>query len=149
MESGSSRVTIYTDGCCDPNPGPGGWAALLRLGAHEKTISGAELETTNNRMELMAAIEALRLLKRPCRVDLFTDSQYLRRGLTEWLPAWRRRGWKRKDGALANKDLWQTLDQLAQQHEISWHWVRGHAGNRDNERVDWLARQARSKLFNL
>jgi ribonuclease HI len=142
-------VTIYTDGCCDPNPGPGGWAALLRLGAHEKTISGAELETTNNRMELMAAIEALRLLKRPCRVDLFTDSQYLRRGLTEWLPAWRRRGWKRKDGALANKDLWQTLDQLAQQHEISWHWVRGHAGNRDNERVDWLARQARSKLFNL
>jgi ribonuclease HI len=140
------RVIVYTDGGCDPNPGPGGWAALLRYAAHEKVLTGAARDTTNNRMELTAAIEALRLLKRPCRVDLYTDSQYLRRGLTEWLPAWRRRGWKRKGGALANSDLWQELDQLASQHEIAWHWVRGHAGNRDNERVDRLARQARASL---
>jgi len=137
---------IYTDGGCDPNPGPGGWAALLRFGAHEKILSGAEPAATNNRMELTAAIQALNALKSPCQVDLFTDSQYLRRGITEWLPAWRQRGWKRKGGALANLDLWQVLDALVQQHQMTWHWVRGHAGDRDNAHVDALARQARRGL---
>lgn len=137
-----NKVIIYTDGACDPNPGPGGWAALLRSGENEKVLSGAEPETTNNRMELTAATRALQALKRPCQVELYTDSEYLRRGITEWLPGWRRRNWKRKGGALANVDLWQALDQSIQQHRITWHWVPGHAGNRDNERVDRLAREA-------
>lgn len=135
-------VIIYTDGACDPNPGPGGWAALLRSGENEKVLSGAEPETTNNRMELTAATRALQALKRPCQVELYTDSEYLRRGITEWLPGWRRRNWKRKGGALANVDLWQALDQSIQQHRVTWNWVPGHAGNRDNERVDRLAREA-------
>ena len=142
----ATPVIIYTDGGCDPNPGPGGWAALLRYGDHEQTLAGSEPDTTNNRMELTAAIEALRALKRPCRVDFYTDSQYLCRGITEWLPGWRRRGWKRKGGALVNLDLWKTLDGLVQQHEVTWHWVRGHAGLLENERVDALARQARASL---
>ena len=137
------HVVIYTDGGCDPNPGPGGWAALLRHGKHEKVLSGSEPVSTNNRMELTAAIQALGALKGPCQVDLYTDSEYLRRGISEWLPAWRSRGWKRKGGALANLDLWQTLDALVQQHQVSWHWVRAHAGDRDNARVDALVRQAR------
>jgi len=136
------QVTIYTDGACDPNPGPGGWAALLRSGEHVKEISGNASNTTNNRMELTAAIQALRSLRQPCQVDLFTDSEYLKRGITEWLPGWRRRGWRRKDGELANADLWQDLDQAMQSHEIHWHWVRGHAADRDNQRVDRLARMA-------
>lgn len=136
------HVEIYTDGACDPNPGPGGWAALLRYGPHEKELTGSEPNTTNNRMELTAALEALRSLKQPCEVDFFTDSEYLKRGITEWLPGWRRRGWKRKGGALANVDLWQALDAALQAHQIHWHWVRGHAGHRENERVDALARQA-------
>ena len=136
------QVTIYTDGACDPNPGPGGWAALLRSGEHVKEISGNASNTTNNRMELTAAIQALRSLRQPCQVDLFTDSEYLKRGITEWLPGWRRRGWRRKDGELANADLWQDLDQAMQSHEIRWHWVRGHAADRDNQRVDRLARMA-------
>jgi len=140
------HVVIYTDGGCDPNPGPGGWGALLQFKDHERTISGAEAHTTNNRMELTAAIQALLALKRPCRVELYTDSQYLRQGITEWLPGWRRRGWRRKGGALANLDLWQTLDGLVQQHEVSWQWVRGHSGSLGNERVDTLSRQARSRL---
>jgi ribonuclease HI len=137
-----SPVTIYTDGACDPNPGPGGWAALLRFGDREKILTGSDLHTTNNRMELTAAIEALKALNRPCSVDFFTDSEYLRRGITEWLPNWRARNWKRKGGALANIDLWQELDAAVQEHDIEWHWVRGHAGDRDNRRVDLLARQA-------
>jgi ribonuclease HI len=137
-----SPVTIYTDGACDPNPGPGGWAALLRFGDREKILTGSDLHTTNNRMELTAAIEALKALNRPCSVDFFTDSEYLRRGITEWLPNWRARNWKRKRGALANIDLWQELDAAVQEHDIEWHWVRGHAGDRDNRRVDLLARQA-------
>lgn len=137
-----SRVTIYTDGSCEPNPGPGGWAALLRYGKHVKELSGGEPETTNNRMELTAAIQALRALQEPCHVDFYTDSEYLRRGISEWLPEWRRRGWKRKGGALANQELWQALELAIQPHDIEWHWVRGHAGNRDNQRVDWLARRA-------
>ncbi len=136
------QVRIYTDGACDPNPGPGGWAALLRSGPHEKTLTGSEQDTTNNRMELTAALRALEALKGPSRVDLYTDSEYLRRGITEWLPAWRRRGWRRKGGELKNVDLWQALDKALQTHEVSWHWVRGHAGHRENEMVDRLARQA-------
>jgi ribonuclease HI len=135
-------VTIYTDGACDPNPGPGGWAALLRSAGHTKELSGGEPDTTNNRMELTAAVQALQALNRPCQVDFYTDSEYLRRGITEWLPGWRKRDWRRKGGALANVDLWQALEAAMQSHIIEWHWVRGHAGDRDNQRVDRLARGA-------
>jgi len=136
------HVTIYSDGACQPNPGPGGWAVLLRFGKHVKTLTGSELQTTNNRMELTAVLEGLQALTQPCRVDFYTDSQYVQRGLTEWLPRWRARNWKRKDGALANADLWQALDTAIQRHTIQWHWVRSHAGNQDNERVDRLAKQS-------
>lgn len=135
-------VIIYTDGACEPNPGPGGWAALLLAGGQEKVLTGSELKTTNNRMELTAAVQALKALKKPCLVEFYTDSEYLRRGITEWLPGWRRRNWRRKDGALANVDLWQALDAAIGSHEIHWNWVRGHAGNRENERVDRLAKAA-------
>jgi ribonuclease HI len=136
------QVTIYTDGACDPNPGPGGWAALLRFGGQEKILTGSAAQTTNNRMELSAAIEALKALNRPCSIDFYTDSEYLRRGITEWLPKWQARDWRRKQGALANVELWQELDKVVRPHQIEWHWVRGHAGDRDNQRVDRLARQA-------
>ena len=136
------RVRIYTDGACDPNPGPGGWAALMHYKGHEKILTGGEPDTTNNRMELTAAVMALQALKDPCQVELYTDSEYLQRGITEWLAGWKRRGWRRKDGALANADLWQSLDQAMQPHQIKWHWVKGHADDRDNQRVDWLARGA-------
>lgn len=136
------QVEIYTDGSCAPNPGPGGWAALLRYKDTERELTGGEAHTTNNRMELTAAVQALQSLKRPCRVVIYTDSEYLRRGITEWLPGWRRRNWRRKDGALANIDLWQALDAAMQDHEIEWRWVRGHAGNVYNERVDALAKKA-------
>ena len=136
------QVTIYTDGACEPNPGPGGWAALLIFGRHKKEFSGADAQTTNNRMELTAAVVALNALNQPCRVEFFTDSEYLRRGITEWLPDWRRRGWKRKSGKLANIDLWQVLGSAIEEHDISWHWVRGHAGDRNNQHVDNLARKA-------
>ena len=136
------EVTIYTDGACQGNPGPGGWGALLRYGKHEKTLCGGEKDTTNNRMELMAAIEALRALNTPCQVTLFTDSEYLKKGITEWMPAWKRRNWRRKGGKLANVDLWMKLDEEIGRHEIHWRWVRGHAGNVYNERVDQLARKA-------
>jgi ribonuclease HI len=135
-------VTIYTDGACDPNPGPGGWAVLLRFNGHEKTLMGSEVETTNNRMELTAALKGLQALKQPCQVDLFTDSEYLRRGISEWLPGWRSRHWRRKGGELANVDLWQALDAASQRHQITWHWVRGHSGDPYNQRVDSLARSA-------
>lgn len=137
-----SHVTIYTDGACEPNPGPGGWAALLRFGDREKILTGSAPQTTNNRMELTAAIEALKALHRSCSVVFFTDSEYLRRGITEWLPKWRARNWRRKGGALANIDLWQELDEAVRRHQVEWNWVRGHAGDRDNQRVDRLARQA-------
>lgn len=136
------EVTIYTDGSCQGNPGPGGWGALLRYGMHEKSLSGGEKDTTNNRMELMAALEALRALNAPCQVTLFTDSEYLKKGITEWMPAWKRRNWRRKGGKLANVDLWMKLDEEIGRHEIHWRWVRGHAGNVYNERVDQLARKA-------
>ena len=136
------HVIIYTDGACEPNPGPGGWAALLLFGKREKELKGAEPNTTNNRMELTAAVYSLSALAEPCRVDFYTDSEYLRRGITEWLPDWRRRGWKRKSGKLANIDLWQALEASLKEHNITWHWVRGHAGNALNQRVDSLARKA-------
>lgn len=136
------KVTIYTDGACDPNPGPGGWAALLLFGKVKKEISGSEKQTTNNRMELTAAVQSLQILECPYLVEIYTDSEYLKKGITEWLPDWRRRGWKRKGGILKNSDLWQVLDRATQTHQVTWHWVRSHAGNRDNERVDRLAKKA-------
>lgn len=136
------HLTIYTDGACEPNPGPGGWAAILRSGATEKVLTGGERETTNNRMELTAALRALESLKQPCRVEIFTDSEYLQRGITEWLPAWKARNWKRKGGKLANLDLWQAIDAALERHEVVWNWVKGHAGVRFNQRADHLARQA-------
>jgi ribonuclease HI len=136
-------IEIYTDGACRGNPGPGGWAVLLRKGAHEREISGAEAHTTNNRMELTAVIRALQALKRPVRADLYTDSEYVRRGVCEWLPEWKSRGWltaARKP--VKNQDLWERLDQLVAGHHIEWHWVRGHSGVAGNERVDRLANVA-------
>jgi len=135
-------VIIYTDGACDPNPGPGGWAAILSYGRHEKTLSGSDPATTNNRMELTAAFQALQALQRPCRVVLHTDSEYLRQGITEWLPNWQARGWRRKGGELSNIDLWQALAAQVERHEVEWRWVRGHAGDPLNERVDTLAQAA-------
>lgn len=139
----STVVEIFTDGACRGNPGPGGWGALLRCQGKEKTLSGAEAMTTNNRMELMAAIQALETLKIPCRVRLTTDSQYLRDGITQWLANWKRRGWKTASRQpVKNMDLWQRLDQAALRHQVEWLWVRGHQGHLENERADALARQA-------
>ena len=135
-------VLIYTDGACDPNPGPGGWAALILFGIHRKEMTGSEEFTTNNRMELMAALKALEAMTKPQQVSLFTDSQYLHLGITEWMPAWIKRGWRRKGGQLANIELWQALQKEVQKHQIEWHWVKGHAGNPNNERVNWLAQKA-------
>ncbi len=140
--SGKPSVIIYTDGACQGNPGPGGWGAILRYGVHERLLSGGEKDTTNNRMELRAALEALRALKEPCEVTLYTDSEYLKRGVTEWLANWKRRNWRRKGGALANVDLWMKLDEEIARHEIHWRWVKGHAGHELNERVDRLAKEA-------
>jgi len=134
-------VTIYTDGACRGNPGPGGWAAIMRYGKHEKAISGGEKDTTNNRMELRAALEALRSLTEPCRVVLYTDSEYLKKGITLWMPGWKRRNWRRKGGKLANVDLWMKLDEEMARHEVRWRWVKAHAGITLNERVDKLARE--------
>lgn len=135
------EVTIYTDGACDPNPGPGGWAAILIYRKREQILTGSEFDTTNNRMELTAAIEALQALKEPSKINFFTDSQYLKLGITEWMPNWRARNWRRKGGKLANVDLWKALDENIQTHQINWHWVRGHSGNPNNQRVDNLARK--------
>jgi ribonuclease HI len=142
MGSTPPKVDIYTDGACRGNPGPGGWAALLRFNSREKTLTGSKKQTTNNRMELTAAVKALQALSKPCRVAFYTDSQYLQRGITEWMPGWKARKWKRKGGKLANAGLWQALDAAMRPHTITWHWVRGHAGHPDNERVDRLARSA-------
>ena len=136
-------IEIYTDGACRGNPGRGGWAALLRSGEHEREISGAEPLTTNNRMELTAVIRALEALKRPVAARVFTDSEYVRRGVTEWLAAWKARGWRTADRKpVKNQDLWQRLDELRAGHRIEWHWVPGHAGVPGNERVDRLANLA-------
>ncbi len=136
-------VLIYTDGACSGNPGPGGWGAVLMSGGHERELSGGEPLTTNNRMEIMAAIAALEALKRPCSVDLHTDSQYLRQGITEWIAGWKARGWRTADKkAVKNEDLWKRLDLARARHEVRWHWVKGHAGHPLNERADGLARAA-------
>jgi ribonuclease HI len=136
-------VEIATDGACKGNPGRGGWGVLLRMGTTEKEMSGGEAHTTNNRMELMAAIEGLKALKKPCRVKLSTDSRYVMDGLTKWIKGWQRNGWKTADKKpVKNQDLWQELDALAQKHELEWHWVKGHSGNAGNERVDALANRA-------
>jgi ribonuclease HI len=143
MSDSSAEVEIYTDGACSGNPGPGGWGAILRYGETERELSGGETPTTNNRMEMMAAIAALEALKRPCRVALYTDSQYLRDGIMKWLPAWKARGWRTADKKpVKNSDLWQRLEKAAKPHDIAWHWVRGHAGHPENERADALARAA-------
>lgn len=142
-----SRVEIYTDGACRGNPGPGGWAALLRYKGSEKTLHGSEPMTTNNRMELMAAIMALESLTRPCSVSLTTDSEYVKKGIAEWLPSWKKRGWKTAaKQPVKNVDLWQRLDAAAQRHRVEWHWVRGHSGHPENELVDRLAVRAIDEL---
>lgn len=135
-------VELFSDGACKGNPGPGGWGVLLRYGDTEKPLCGGEKNTTNNRMELMAAIEGLKALKEPCNVDLTTDSQYVRKGITEWIAGWKRNGWKTAaKKPVKNADLWQQLDEQVQRHEVEWHWVKGHSGHRENEIADELANQ--------
>jgi len=139
----SGWVEIFTDGACSGNPGPGGWGAVLRYNGHEKELSGGEPQTTNNRMELIAAIAALEALRRPSKVRLHTDSTYLRDGITKWIHAWKRRGWKTADKKpVKNVDLWQRLEAALHRHQVEWHWVRGHSGHLENERADALARAA-------
>ncbi len=139
----SERVTIYTDGACSGNPGPGGWGALMIFGEIEKEISGAELVTTNNRMELMAAISSLEALSRPCAVDLYTDSQYVRNGISTWIKGWKAKGWlTAARQPVKNEDLWRRLDDARNRHQVAWHWVKGHATDARNNRVDGLARAA-------
>jgi ribonuclease HI len=146
-EGATGRVVIHTDGACSGNPGPGGWGAILEWGGRRREIKGAEPHTTNNRMELMAAISALEALKRPCDVDLHTDSQYLRQGITGWIHGWKRNGWRTADKKpVKNVDLWQRLDAAVDRHTVHWHWVRGHSGHDLNERADELAREAITEL---
>lgn len=143
-----SKVDIYTDGACRGNPGPGGWGAVLIAGIHERELNGAEAESTNNRMELTAAIEALAALKRACEVRLFTDSQYVRKGITEWITQWRSRDWRTADRKpVKNVDLWQALESQIARHQIEWHWVKGHSGVPGNERADRLANEAIDALL--
>jgi len=141
------KVEIFTDGACRGNPGPGGWGAVLRYNGHEKEIYGAEPSTTNNRMELMAAIRALESLKRGCKVSLTTDSEYLRKGITEWLAQWKQRGWRTAaKKPVKNVDLWQRLEQAIEEHDVDWHWVKGHSGHDENERADQLANRGIDEL---
>lgn len=136
------HVIIHTDGACSGNPGPGGWGVILSFGAQEKELKGGERDTTNNRMELMAAISALDSLTRPCEIDLYTDSQYVRQGITGWIHKWKQNGWRTADRKpVKNVDLWQRLDEALKRHTVRWHWVRGHAGHDKNERADQLARE--------
>jgi len=140
-------VEIFSDGACRGNPGPGGWGVVLRYKGHEKTLHGGEPETTNNRMELMAAIKGLEALSRRCKVEVTTDSRYVRDGITQWLPNWKRRGWKTAGKQpVKNRDLWQRLDELASKHDVEWHWVRGHTGHPENEQADQLANLAIDEL---
>ena len=137
------RVRIHTDGACSGNPGPGGWGAVMSCGGRTRELSGAHPDTTNNRMELTAAIRALEALTRPSAVDLYTDSTYLKDGITRWLPGWKARGWRTASKApVKNRDLWEALDALGKRHDVTWHWVRGHTGDPGNERADALAREA-------
>jgi ribonuclease HI len=139
----TAQVEIFTDGACRGNPGPGGWGSILRFGDTEKELSGGEAETTNNRMELMAAISALEALKRPVTVDVHTDSTYVRDGITKWIHGWKKRDWRTADKKpVKNVDLWQRLEAAVAQHQVAWHWVKGHAGHPENERADELAREA-------
>jgi ribonuclease HI len=141
------RVTIHTDGACSGNPGPGGWGAILQWSGHTRELKGGDAHTTNNRMELTAAIMALEALKRPCNVDLHTDSQYLRQGITDWIQGWKRNGWRAADKKpVKNVDLWQRLDAAVHRHTVHWHWVRGHSGHDLNERADELAREAIAEI---
>lgn len=147
MSTEHNTVEIFTDGACRGNPGPGGWGAVLRYGDRERELYGGEAHTTNNRMELLAAIRALEALTRPCRVQLTTDSQYVRKGITEWLPNWKRKQWKTAAGKpVKNADLWRELDELAGRHQVDWHWVRGHTGHPENERADQLANRGIDEL---
>ena len=142
------KVTIYTDGACSGNPGPGGWGAVLIFGAHERDLCGGEPATTNNRMELMAAIQALEALTKPCAVELHTDSQYLRQGITQWITGWKAKGWRTADKSpVKNADLWQRLDAARARHEVDWRWVKGHAGHVLNERADELARRGMQEIL--
>lgn len=144
------KVIIFTDGACRGNPGPGGWAALIRYGQHEKKHTGAETMTTNNRMELTAAIEALKLLRESCEVELYTDSQYLQKGITQWLTAWKKRQWKTANKMpVKNADLWMALEKETLRHKIHWYWVKGHNGHVENELVDVLANEALDKLLKI
>ncbi len=141
MAEGNDKVVIYTDGACSGNPGPGGWGAVLIYGDHRKEINGGESETTNNRMELMAAIEALNALKKDCTVDLYTDSNYVKNGITSWIHGWKKNGWKNSQKKpVKNAELWQELETATKRHDVQWHWVKGHAGHPENERADELAR---------
>jgi ribonuclease HI len=147
MESALKKIEIFTDGACSGNPGPGGWGAILRFKGQEREISGGRADTTNNQMELTAAIEALRALKEPCAIDLYTDSQYVRQGITEWIHGWKRNKWLTNDRKpVKNRELWEELDLLAQKHQIAWHWLKGHAGHPENERCDELARLEIARL---
>lgn len=148
MKKSEQKIVIYTDGACRGNPGPGGWGASLSYNGHSKTLYGSEKVTTNNRMELMAAIRALEALKRDCLVDLYTDSKYVLKGITEWLPDWKRRGWKTAaKKPVKNAELWQRLDEAQQNHQINWYWVKGHTGDPGNEEVDALANQAIDEML--
>ncbi|MFA5948966.1 MAG: ribonuclease HI [Hyphomicrobium sp.] len=141
MSDEEKRVQIYTDGACSGNPGPGGWGAILIYGEHRRELKGGEPHTTNNRMELMAAISSLEALKKGVAVDLFTDSEYVRNGITKWINGWKRNGWKTADKKpVKNMELWQRLDEALKRHQVAWHWVKGHAGHPENERADELAR---------
>lgn len=142
----SGEIVVYTDGGCDPNPGPGGWGVLMFRGNQKEEFFGAELETTNNRMELTAVIEALRKIETPASILLFADSQYVIKGITEWMPRWLQKNWKGSSGKVANRDLWEALLEAARPHRISWRWLQGHTGNPYNERVDQLCRKARESL---
>jgi len=146
MTSSLPRITIYTDGGCDPNPGPGGWAVVILSPEGTREFSGADPETTNNRMELTAAIQALNSVHTPSEIMLFTDSQYLKRGIEEWMPRWLAKNWRGSNGPVANQDLWKELLAVSSQHHVKWHWLRGHAGSAENERVDYLCSVARKEL---
>ena len=149
-EAENSIVEIFSDGACSGNPGPGGWGTILRFGGHEKELSGYDPETTNNRMELIGAIAGLEALTRPCRVRVTTDSEYVKKGMTEWIEGWVKRGWKNtQKKPVANRDLWERLLELADQHQVEWHWVRGHTGHPENEQADALANRAIDEMLDV